>query len=388
MALILATAAVVIGVIVAGSGKHAQPTIAGSYDVSSGAACLGAKAFVVQSGQFVSLSNTQGTLGGELTYKHGQLTGTADCVSRTQAAIDAHIVNGLLLGTIGGRPLAAQLKGDPPTPGVPLPRAPGSISGIYTLSPTSNCLGTNVTLTESGSRVEVVTKGIRRGTIIYREGSFAGTVACNLAGSRRMFGTAAGRALNVMLTPVAAGASPTLSEHVTGTKQRTSDQTVVAFFIATLVVMLFARLCGSLMPKIRQPRVMGEVLGGIILGPTVFGAILPTLQGDVFPTDIVPYIGVASNLGLVFYMFLIGLEVDLSQLRGRVGMTLAISNTSLLFPLMLGLLAALPLYGLLAPPTRFLAFALFIAVSMSITAFPVLARIISERRMVKRPLGT
>ena len=96
---------------------------------------------------------------------------------------------------------------------------------------------------------------------------------------------------------------------------------MVAFFIATLVVMLFARLCGSLMPKIRQPRVMGEVLGGIILGPTVFGAILPTLQGDVFPTDIVPYIGVAANLGLVFYMFLIGLEVDLSQLRGRLGMS-------------------------------------------------------------------
>jgi len=386
--LILVTAAVVIGVIVAGSGKHAQQTIAGSYNVSSGTACLGAKAFVVQSGQFVSLSNTQGTLGGELTFKHGRLTGTADCIGHAQAAMDAHVVNGLLLGTIGGRRLAAELKGDPPTPGVPLPQAPGSISGIYTLSPTSNCLGTNVTLTESGSRAEVVTKSVRRGTIVYSEGSFAGTVACNLGGSRRMFGTAAGRALDVMLTPVAAGASPALSEHVTGTKQRTSDQTVVAFFIATLVVMLFARLCGSLMPKIRQPRVMGEVLGGIILGPTVFGAILPTLQGDVFPTDIVPYIGVASNLGLVFYMFLIGLEVDLSQLRGRVGMTLAISNTSLLVPLMLGLLAALPLYGLLAPPTRFLAFALFIAVSMSITAFPVLARIISERRMVKRPLGT
>ena len=113
-----------------------------------------------------------------------------------------------MLGTIGGRPLAAELKGDPPTPGVPLPRAPGSISGIYTLSPTSNCLGTNVTLTESGSRAEVVTKSIRRGTIVYRKGSFAGTVACNLGGSRRMFGTAAGRALDVMLTPVAAGASP------------------------------------------------------------------------------------------------------------------------------------------------------------------------------------
>jgi hypothetical protein len=298
--LILVTAAVVIGVIAAGSGKHAQPTVAGSYDVSSGAACLGTKAFVVQSGQFVTLSNTQGTLGGELTFKQGRLTGTADCIGNAQAAIDAHVANGFLLGTIGGRPLSAQLTGDPPTPGVPLPRAPGSIAGIYALTPTSKCLGTKVTLTESGSRVDVVTKDIRRGTLVYGKGRFAGNVACNRGGSRRMFGTAAGRALDVMLTPVAAAASATASEHLTGTKQRTADQTVVAFFIATLVVMLFARLCGSLMPKIRQPRVMGEVLGGIILGPTVFGALLPTLQGDVFPTDIVPYIGVAANLGLVF----------------------------------------------------------------------------------------
>ncbi len=187
----------------------------------------------------------------------------------------------------------------------------------------------------------------------------------------------------MLIAPTAAA-----SEHVQATKTRTSDQTVVAFFIAMLVVMLFARLCGAVMPKIRQPRVMGEVLAGIILGPTVFGAVLPTIQGQLFASDIVPYIGVASNLGLIFYMFLIGLEVDFTQLRGRVGMTLAISNTSLLFPLMLGLAAALPLFTVLGPNTRFIAFALFIAVSMSVTAFPVLARIISERRMTRRPLGT
>ena len=162
----------------------------------------------------------------------------------------------------------------------------------------------------------------------------------------------------------------------------------MAFFIAVVVVMLFARLCGSLMPRIRQPRVMGEVLAGILLGPTLFGALAPHLQSQIFASDIVPYIGVAANLGLIFYMFLIGLEVDLGQLRGRARMTLAVSNTALLVPLMLGLLVALPLYTLLAPDIRFAAFALFVGVSMSITAFPVLARIISERRMLKRPLGT
>ena len=81
----------------------------------------------------------------------------------------------------------------------------------------------------------------------------------------------------------------------------------------------------------------------------MFGAIDPSLQAAVFASDIVPYIGVAANLGLIFFMFLIGLEVDLGQLRGRARMTLAVSNTALLVPLMLGMLVALPLYPLLAP---------------------------------------
>jgi Kef-type K+ transport system membrane component KefB len=386
--LAIVTTAVVVAVIVAGSGKHAEANVAGGYDVSAGTACLGSKAILVQSGRFVSLANTQGTLGGQLTLKHGRLTGTADCVKHGRAAIHAHFANGVLLGTIGGSSLAAQLKRDPPVPGVPQPRVPGSIAGIYQLAPTSNCLGTSITLKGAGSAVAIISRRVRRGTIGYRNGTLSGAVSCDLGGTRRILGTAAGRQIDLMIKPVATGAPPTFAEHVTATKQRTFDQTVVAFFIAALVVMLFARLCGSVMPRIRQPRVMGEVLGGIILGPTVFGAVLPSLQGNVFPPDIVPYIGVVANIGLIFYMFLIGLEVDLSQLRGRVGMTLAISNSSLAMPLMLGLAAALPLYGLLAPNTRFIAFALFIAVSMSVTAFPVLARIISERRMVKRPLGT
>jgi Kef-type K+ transport system membrane component KefB len=151
--------------------------------------------------------------------------------------------------------------------------------------------------------------------------------------------------------------------------------------------MLFARLCGTLMPRIGQPRVMGEVLAGIILGPTVFGAIDPGLQSKLFASDIVPLIGVAANLGLVFYMFLIGLEVDFGQVRQRLTTTLAVSNTGLAVPMMLGMATALPLYALLSPGKRFIAFALFMGVSMSVTAFPVLARIVSERRMLKRPLG-
>jgi Kef-type K+ transport system membrane component KefB len=386
--LILLTAAVVVAVIIAGRDKHGQTSLAGGYDVSAGAACLGPKADLTQSGQFVSISNTKGTLSGDLTFKRGVLSGTVHCIGHSSARIAARFASGLLTGGIGGHTLSAEQKRDPPAAGTPTPRVPSSVAGVYSLAPTSACLGSKFTLVGSGSRYRLSSSKKPRGTLSYEKGTGAlsGSIVCTHGGTRRFAGTAINLQIDTML--IAAAGSAGTSEHVAATKTRTSDQTVVAFFIALLVVMLFARLCGAIMPKIRQPRVMGEVLAGIILGPTVFGALLPALQGKLFASDIVPYIGVASNLGLIFYMFLIGLEVDFSQLRGRIGMTLAISNTSLLFPLMLGLGAALPLFTVLGPNTRFLGFALFIAVSMSVTAFPVLARIISERRMLRRPLGT
>ncbi len=385
--LVVLVAIVASGVLVSGAGKHAQPGIAGGYGVSAGGQCLGPKFSIVQSGQFVSIGNAASTLGGNLTFKHGRLTGTVGCVDRSKRALDAGFSDGILHGTIAGRAMAAQLQTPPPPAGTPKALAPGSIGGSYVLAPSSICVGGAFTLTGSGTRFELATPQGRRGAIRYRAGVLNGAITCTYGGARRLSGTAAGRSLDLMLA-APAGAAPGTSEHVSAALQRTPDGTVVAFFLAALVVMLFARLCGSLMPRIGQPRVMGEVLAGILLGPTLFGALDPGLQAKLFPSDIVPYIGVASYLGLIFYMFLIGLEVDVEQVRGRLGVTVAISNTGLLLPMVLGMASALPLYGLLAPHTRFAAFALFMGVSMSVTAFPVLARIISERRMLKRPLGT
>ena len=244
-------------------------------------------------------------------------------------------------------------------------------------------------LTESGSSVTVTSESKPRGTLTYAKGNFAGVLSCERAGGHRLVaGTAAGLTLNLTLKPVAPSPPTAMAEVLSAAKQRTPDQSVVAFFFAIVVVMLFARLLGSLMPRIGQPRVMGEVLAGILLGPSLFGIIDPQLQAKIFAPDIVAYINVAANLGLIFYMFIIGMEVDLGLLRGRVRTTLAVSNTALALPMSLGLLAAVPLYEVLAPGnTRYLAFALFVGVSMSITAFPVLARIVAERRMLKRPLG-
>jgi K+:H+ antiporter len=138
---------------------------------------------------------------------------------------------------------------------------------------------------------------------------------------------------------------------------------------------------------VSQPRVMGEVVAGITLGPTIFGWLAPGLQAELFPADILPAFGIAANLGLVFYMFLVGLELDPKQLKGRVSQAAAISNTSVALPMILGIAVALPLYKLVGPDKKFVAFALFMGVAMSITAFPVLARILVERRMLKRPVG-
>jgi Kef-type K+ transport system membrane component KefB len=411
--LIAVTAAVVVFVFTSGTSKHAQKQIAGGYDVSAATACLGPKMELAQSGRFVTISNAQSTLSGALKWEKGLLSGTVHCLHATEARIEAHVASGILAGSLGGLPVAAQLKRDPPEPGAPKPRAPRTVGGEYQLAPASACLGGKMKLSQSGSTVKVVTSKKPRGKLIYKAGTLAGAVTCEHGGSRTVAGTAAGRALDLMLTPpppaaaaavvtvrktsattgrTAAGVvkAPVVAippEHLAASKQRTAENTVVAFFVAVVVVMLFARLCGSLMPRIGQPRVMGEVLAGILLGPTLFGVIAPELQSTIFAPDIVPFIGVVANLGLIFYMFLIGLEVDLGQLRGRARVTLAVSNTALLVPLMLGMLVALPLYPLLAPDIRFAAFALFVGVSMSITAFPVLARIISERRMLKRPLG-
>jgi Kef-type K+ transport system membrane component KefB len=384
VALVSVTAAVLAVVITSGAHKHAQRSLAGGYDVSSGTACLGKSVDISQSGQFGSIGNAAGTLSGSLSVKRGRLTGTVRCLRQGRARVSASFDSGTLRGTIGGQPLSAQLRRDAPAPGAPKPVVPGSVAGRYALTPSSNCLGAKLTLTGADGLYR--TKGSGR-ALRYRGGTLSGTIACTYGGQRILTGTASGRQLDLTLTAVPS-AAPVAAEHLEATLQRTSDESVVAFFIAALVVIVFARLCGNLMPRIGQPRVMGEVLGGILLGPTAFGAIDPGLQARLFASDIVPFIGVAANLGLIFYMFLIGLEVDFEQLRGRVGTTLAISNSGLAIPMMLGMAIALPLYSLLAPGKRFLAFALFMGVSMSVTAFPVLARIISERRMIKRPVGS
>lgn len=440
---VLAVITAVVAIVVFSSGKDekAQPSIAGGYDATGVAACLGAPppkptgaplpataptqpavlgpSFdVKQSGEFVNFSNTQGTLSGKLRLKAGKLTGDVSCVNGKSAHFTGTAVSGAkgaITGTLGGVPLTANLRRDPPDPGTPKPRAPGNIAGQYKLSPRSTCFGGVLELDGSGSSYTGVAKGGDLGKLAYnnKTGLLTGDLACKRGGHVRFKALAVDRNLNSatvipldVATPVppapgappaAPGTKPAMTtpsglspsgEKFTAVKARESFGHLVAvFLLAAAIVMLVARLFGAAAVKVSQPRVMGEVVAGICLGPTIFGWVAPGLQAAVFPTDILPAFGIAANLGLVFYMFLVGLELDSKQLKGRVSQAAAISNTSVALPMILGIAVALPLYKLVGPDKKFVAFALFMGVAMSITAFPVLARILVERRMLKRPVG-
>jgi Kef-type K+ transport system membrane component KefB len=167
-------------------------------------------------------------------------------------------------------------------------------------------------------------------------------------------------------------------------------------FIAIAVIIVVARLMGMLFKKIRQPAVVGEIVGGILMGPTLLGqGFLGNVSQDLFPTEIRPFLKVVANLGLIIFMFIVGLELDLKLIKGKERKAGVISFSSIVLPFGLGLILALYLHdrhdlvirdGEEFMPT-FLAFAMFIGASMSVTAFPVLARILTDRGMYRTEIG-
>lgn len=158
--------------------------------------------------------------------------------------------------------------------------------------------------------------------------------------------------------------------------------------LAFVVVIVVARFFGLLAKKMGQPSVMGEVVGGILLGPSLFGAFFPELSAELFSTTSLSLLKFTANLGIVLYLFIMGLELNLPRLRRSAGSAILISQTSIIIPFTLGCLLAGFLYTHYAPPeTSRLGFFLFIGVSLSITAFPVLARILEESKYHRSPLG-
>ncbi|MDP2236525.1 MAG: cation:proton antiporter [Bacteroidales bacterium] len=164
----------------------------------------------------------------------------------------------------------------------------------------------------------------------------------------------------------------------------------LAVLLAQIVTIIFvARLLGWLCKKIGQPMVIGEIVAGIILGPSLIGFYFPEFSTALFPDHSLGNLQFISQIGLILFMFIIGMELDLKVLRTKAHDAIVISHASIIIPFALGMGLAYFIYGSFAPEgVPFSSFGLFMGISMSVTAFPVLARIIQERGIHKTRIGT
>ncbi len=163
----------------------------------------------------------------------------------------------------------------------------------------------------------------------------------------------------------------------------------LSLLLLQIIIILFtSRIFGILFSKLGQPSVVGEIIAGIILGPSIMGFIFPEFLTFLFPSDALKNLQFLSQIGLTFFMFLIGMELDLHKIKNKAKDALVISHSSIIFPFFLGVVLSYFIYEKFAPANvSFLVFSLFMGTAMSITAFPVLARIVKERGLTKTPLG-
>ncbi|WP_347050897.1 cation:proton antiporter [Flavobacterium olei] len=164
----------------------------------------------------------------------------------------------------------------------------------------------------------------------------------------------------------------------------------LAILLAQIVtIILVARLFGWFFRKIGQPSVIGEMIAGIVLGPSLVGMYFPEFSAALFPKESLGNLQFLSQIGLILFMFVIGMELDLKVLKNKAHDAVVISHASIVIPFALGLVLAYFIYGTFAPDgVAFSSFGLFMGIAMSITAFPVLARIVQERGLQKTKLGT
>lgn len=160
------------------------------------------------------------------------------------------------------------------------------------------------------------------------------------------------------------------------------------FLLQLLVLLLVAKGAGALLKRLGQPAVIGEMAAGLMMGPLVLGSLLPGLHGALFPLSSLGPLGMLSQLGVLMFLLVAGAELDLGALRGRRRFAFTVSHAGIAVPFVLGVLLAIWLYPDHGPQgVGFTAFALFVGISMSITAFPVLLRILADRGITHTPLG-
>lgn len=200
--------------------------------------------------------------------------------------------------------------------------------------------------------------------------------------------TVLGGLLFALIGRMGSGLSPSTLTNAPSATTAPPTHLLEHLLLALTIIVILARLMGALFQKIHQPPVIGEVVAGIVLGPSLLGQVSPEAVKLLFPPQVIIALNGMAQFGIILFMFVVGLELNADRLRERPKAMLAISQVSILCPFLLGSALALYLYPRFATAGfPFLAFALFMGVTMSITAFPVLARILTDRGIHRSRLG-
>ncbi len=178
-------------------------------------------------------------------------------------------------------------------------------------------------------------------------------------------------------------------QEFTGSFAHHIKEPMAVLMLQIIVIIFFARIFGWLFKKIKQPAVIGEIIAGIVLGPSILGSYFPEVTQFLFPAASLGTLSFLSQIGLILFMFIIGMELDLKAIGKQAYDAVVISHASIIIPYTLGVALAYFIYKEYAPAgVTFISFALFMGIAMSITAFPVLARILHERKLTRSKLGT
>lgn len=177
--------------------------------------------------------------------------------------------------------------------------------------------------------------------------------------------------------------TPGPSTGVLGQMSDNAQRPLARLILQLVVIVLAARGLGALADRLGQPPVTG-----VLLGPSLLGWVAPSTSLLLFPDASMPTLQLLSQIGVLLFMFVVGVELEPAHLRGKAQAAIAVSHFSIVIPFTLGVALSLALSTQYAPPgVPFHAFALFCGIATSITAFPVLARMLEERQLMHTPLG-
>jgi len=192
-----------------------------------------------------------------------------------------------------------------------------------------------------------------------------------------------------VVSPPTSATNSSLVNSVKSSLSQNATSPLSRFFLQLFVIIAVCGVVGWLFTRCAQPAVVGEMMAGILLGPSLFGWLMPNVYHLVFAPSSLEPLRLFSQIGVCLFLFAVGMELEVSQLRRKAQTAIVVSHSSIVIPYFLGVTLALFLYRELAQPgASFVAFALFMGICMSITAFPVLVRILQDRGIFKTPLGS